>query len=473
LVSDRPQKIAVIGATDYKCHSSEVLVESFPWHALKKSPNLADYDVVVLNLLSLDDPMQLDYSAVRKVLDVRVAQEVLRKRDGAIFVLGDPRFTMKVKRDGTEQDEPFLCWTGVEFFWDERAGDTLERRRAAIDGPFKPFADKLVRWRYSLTGCRPDEEGFASVWDVETMQEKRQHPTAELNKICENSYGNALVFTVAHAVEGPTHSRYSGTATQRLSNPMCFLPESTLREDEALEFVLRDLCGVNISAPEPPWITEFVAPGQNEVDHEILELEDRIHGLIEERDQLVEKRAELRTPLKLLYETGAALEEAVRTVLEALGVEVERPEEDRANEDGWIRVLIDDEIFEGVLEVKGVKSKHFNLEGLRQLTDWIERGRTYRKKTYTGIFVGNSAREEPPRLRMWPFNKNWIEQAEMRGYAAIRSEDLYVLYLLDRTSRLDRNALWRGLFSTKGPFNMRPYWAGLSEEEKNQLSGPP
>lgn len=57
----------------------------------------------------------------------------------------------------------------------------------------------------------------------------------------------------------------------------------------------------------------------------------------------------------------------------------------------------------------------------------------------------------------------------MRKYAAIRAEDLYVIYLLAQTDRLDRDRFWRELFSTTGPFKMRPYWEQLSEEEKEEL----
>lgn len=156
-------------------------------------------------------------------------------------------------------------------------------------------------------------------------------------------------------------------------------------------------------------------------------------------------------------------------MLGELGAEVETPGEDRANEDGWVSVQVGDEKFEGVLEIKGVKTKHFNLERLRQLVEWIERGWTLREKTYTGIFVGNSSREDPPRRRVWPFNSNWVKQAKMRGHVGIRSEDLYILYLLDRTDRLDRDEFWRELFCTKGPFDMRRYRKRLTNDEKAYL----
>lgn len=450
-------------------------MECFSWDRLKKVTNLADYDVVILDLLSLQGPRDLDVPVFRKMLDIRTAQQVLSKTDGALFVLGDPRFTIKWESDRAKHEEPFLGWTGIEFFWDDRPGTTVEREWQVNRDLFKPFAGKLVRWYYSLVTCRPYPEEFSKVWDIKAMRANEAEPTVLVNKILKNSYNNALVFSVIYAVEyfPDRNARFLGSkSTEELSGPIFFLPASSLSEAETLEFVLRDICGLDVSAPEPEWVSEFVAPGQERVDRELAELQDRIERLLEEHDRKAEDRAEARKPLKLLYETGAALEEAVWSVLEALGAEVERPE-DRTKEDGWITVQIGNETFNGVLEVKGVKSKHFSLEGLRQLTDWRERGMMLREKTYHGVFVGNSSIEDPPRRRLWPFNKNWVEQAEMRGYAAIRTEDLYILYLLDRTGRIDRDEFWRQLFSTTGPFNMQLYREKLTDEEKGQLENLP
>ncbi len=58
--------------------------------------------------------------------------------------------------------------------------------------------------------------------------------------------------------------------------------------------------------------------------------------------------------------------------------------------------------------------------------------------------------------------KNWDEQAGMRGYAAIRTEDPYMIYLFDQTGRFDREECWRQLFSTSDPL----IYATLLEEAR-------
>lgn len=106
LVEERPKKIALIGAADYNYVSPEARVECFAWDWLKKVTNLADYDAVVIDLLSLRHSEQLDVGALRRVLNVRTAQEVLRKTGGAFYVLGDPRFSVQWRSKEGENQPP-------------------------------------------------------------------------------------------------------------------------------------------------------------------------------------------------------------------------------------------------------------------------------------------------------------------------------------------------------------------------------
>jgi hypothetical protein len=474
LTEERQQKIALIGALAPRYESREVRVECFPWNRLKKLTNLADYDVVILDLLSMTDETLQYGKSFESVLNEQSMLEVLVSKNqgspnGAFFVLGDPRFSLtevmppilgvppaptpgtRVSRGSSRpvsrlREIPFLGWTRMVFSWDDRPGDTIERAWEASAGRFKQFADKLGRWQYSLKECRlkldvPDE--FLPVESLHAAIEYEQKALVE--NICGSRYGTSIVFSVRIVAEGRSSYRNAGIGKAHqvvpVTGPIYFLPKSQLTEEATLEFVLRDVCGIDISAPEPEWVSQFVAPGQEEVNSEIDKLNARIDGLREDLARKVDERAEVRQPLRLLYETGPKLEEAVRSVLEALGAEVEQPGEDRKNkEEGWVTARVGAETFEGVLEIKGVKTKHFDTDGLRQLTTWIHRGISSRRKRYTGIFVGNSSREHPPRRRTPPFSKDWVEEAEMLGYAAILTADLYALYLLDRTGRLDRDA---------------------------------
>jgi hypothetical protein len=70
-----------------------------------------------------------------------------------------------------------------------------------------------------------------------------------VDSICHNRYGNELMFSVRLvAKERPDDYNLKTPSVMPLSNPIIFVPETELSEDEALELVLRDLCGVDISS---------------------------------------------------------------------------------------------------------------------------------------------------------------------------------------------------------------------------------
>ena len=227
--------------------------------------------------------------------------------------------------------------------------------------------------------------------------------------------------------------------------------------------------GVEISSPEPEWMQEFMAPGQEEVDRAIEQVDAEIEALEERRENLLCEREEVRRPLALLYQSGDALEEAVWSALEALGAEVERPDKGSNLEDGWATVRLGEDVLEFVLEIKGEEKQHFGFKSLRQLTDWISNGIDRDGKEYKGLMVGTGSRTRHPKWREWPFNNNFASNAKQRRHAAIRSEDLYVAYLPDRRDELERETFWRCLHATRGPVDMRPYWRKLTPEEVRQL----
>jgi hypothetical protein len=480
--AERRLRVAVIGASGYEHGSGAASVECFRWNELRKIKNLADYDVVVLNVLSLDRPEDMDAEAFRTALDVRTTRQILQDGSGSIFVLGDPRFDLPSEFGGRVYAEPFLSWTGLEFSWDDRGGVAVEKVWPNHEeGPIVTYASNLDRYRFSMVGCRPfldEEEGLWGIWGRKELEEEGLEASVSIEGICANRYGQHVAFIVNHTTEpvvegvrrhvgGRTYT--TGVEPKPASGPIVFLPESRLSEEQTLELVLRDMFGVELSAPEPEWIGAFRAPGQEEVDETIAEIDAQIETLLERREELLCEREEVRRPLGLLYQTGDALEEAVWSVLEALGAEVERPEKGSNLEDGWVTVRLGDDVLEFVLEIKGVDREHFDFKGLRQLTDWVSNGIDLRGKEYKGLLVGNSSLTQPPRRRVWPFNNNFVGNAEKRRHAAIRSEDLYVLYLLNRRGELDREEFWRKLYETRGPFDMRPHRKKLTAEEVEQL----
>ena len=126
---------------------------------------------------------------------------------------------------------------------------------------------------------------------------------------------------------------------------------------------------------------------------------------------------------------------------------------------------------EGVLEIKSAKSDQFSEDGRRQVLDWIERGRTLRDKNYKGIFIGNSAVTKPLKIRSDrpdAFSDSWKKAAKLSQICAMKSEDLFLIYLLHKQGKVNLNEFWTELFATDGIFNVKP----LLPKEPKQTAPP-
>lgn len=476
----RQVRIALVGATGYEHFSSAAKVECFLWQELRRAGNLSDYDVLILDLLSLEDPRLIDVEDVKEMLDADTTREVVGNGEGAIYVLGDPRF--RLQWDGAEGRivEPFLSWTGMEFEWDDRGGSALVRDAGGPSGPLGTITANLDRYAYSLASCRPVSDparGLRGVWDVDLFNGTGRDAICEVDSLCATRYGTSVAFVAFHAIV-TSHApvRQVGrrvyvdeNAPEARSGPIVFLPEGRLSEPETIELILREMHGVEISAPEPGWVEGFTAPGQREIDDAIAHTDAEIAAFARRREELLRDREDARRPLGLLYQTGDALEDAVWSALEALGAEVERPEKGTNLADGRATVRLGDEALEFVLEIKGEQRQEFGIKGLRQLADWINDAIDRGEDPPKALMVGNGSRATHPRLRGWPFNHNFVTNARRRGHAAVRSEDLYVAYLLDRRGELDRESFWKKLHETRGPVDTREYRKKLTGAEAEQL----
>lgn len=478
----RQLRVAILGAAGYEHESDAAKVECFAWDRLRKVKNLADYDVLIVDLLSLDGPDGIDARQFKRLFDAKTASQILGEGEGAIYVLGDPRFELSHETPEARVTEPFLLWTGMEFRWDGRGGEVLEAGPVGRFGPFASLATGVDRYEYGMSDCEPvrdDEAWLWGVWNLSTFNGAGLRADCVVSDILTTRYGPSVAFVARHTMvlAQDVVQRYRGgkglagsRAPEVVSGPMVFLPGGRLSEGETIELILRDVHGVETSAPEPEWIEDFVAPGQREIDGAIAETDAEVEALLQRREELLREREEARRPLELLYQTGDALEEAVWSVLEALGAAVKRSEKGLNASDGWASVRLGGDVLEFVLEIKGEEKEHFGFKSLRQLTDWISEGIDSEGKEYKGLMVGNGSRTRPPRWRVWPFNSNFVGNAEKRRHAAIRSEDLYVLYLLDRRGELDREGFWRALHETRGPFDARPYREKLTAAEAERLA---
>jgi hypothetical protein len=114
-VSSETKKILLIGAKGYDRAKEGLRLDCMPWDKLPKISNVRDYDVLIINLLSISteaDRQKVDWKKFNELLDFRAASDILA-HEGKIVVLGDPRFEIPTRK--TSGTKEFLNWTGATF----------------------------------------------------------------------------------------------------------------------------------------------------------------------------------------------------------------------------------------------------------------------------------------------------------------------------------------------------------------------
>ena len=473
-MAKQKHKVILIGAKGYQRTTGNLRVDCFLWSQIAKVRNIRDYDTIILDLLPFENEIsreEVAWEYFSYLLDFHNTMDVLMN-GGRIIVIGNPVFKMNYKQKqekgdkiGKESNEKeFLSWTGINFVWDSEPGDTIIFKDDYNHRPYAKYINKLNRWDYSLTTCNANTETLSSRFDLDSMKKQSYDINLSKDLFCYNRYKNGLAFSLRYQ-----HRRYAFQNWQVVAEfgPITILPKISLPEDDTIQIVLTEICGIAANLPEPEWLSEFSAPGQKTIDNKIMRDKEELKNTLNRLNKAMDQRQECRKCLKLLYEREFALEPVVRDILRVLGAYVENPVE-KDKEDGWIVVKFTDKTFEGVLEIKSTKSDTFSEEDRKQLLDWIDRGRTLRQKNYKGIFIGNSAVDKPHKERHWAFSDSWSKSAELSEICALKTEDLYSLHLLNARGKMDRDKFWRDLFETNGIFDMKNYRDALSLKEETE-----
>jgi len=475
-MSNRQRKIMLIGATGYNRSDDGIKIDCFEWRGIQKIKNIKDYDVLILDLLKLDTEEArkiIKWKHFISILNFDTTKANMRS-NGMIIVIGDPRFNVideTIRMGGGSKQiinsniVKFLDWSGLDFYWDDLPGTTTIIRCDYNHKEFREYLKYLKDWKYSLSTVEISMERKESFNNIEYNIKNNLEISIEKNDLCQNRYYNSLAFELRYQTLENVPTYYGVTKKLKWSfGPMIFLPKIKLNEDDTLLLILEDVCGLEMELPEPEWLEQYSAPGQAEIDNKIKEIETKSAKLSNQLEEEQLKKENIRKCLKLLYEIKRPLEPVVREMLEVLGVQVEEPK-DNNKEDGWIKVNIEGKIYEGVLEIKSTKSEQFGEEGIKQLLDWINRGIRLRKKKYKGIFIGNNAINIPPDKRPDAFSDSWAKSAELSDICALKSEELYFIYLLKSKNKINLNLFWEELFNTNGIFNMKSFLDKIDYKE--------
>ena len=313
------EKILVLGA------SNLVGVHCVNWGDLR-IPNLADYDVVFLNGVSLVTVAKLaeaqrstpDYKEEWNTLHSRLgrAMDRCRERLREVLVTGGKVYAIVPKieyfyfgRGGQriphhgEIDLQKLALP-LQFNVEQEEGDTISTR----DDAFDSYMRLVRRWSFSFSA--PALEFIAS--DL-AQDDKGLKVTGYYSPIAVNRQAR------------PIACRFTFIAWHRdgsaPSSQLALLPEPTeATAEEGIRVLLQSLHDYAAPAPVPPWFSAIELPGEQDLAANAADAREELRRAQQRVDEAFCEMENATKPKRILIETGLPLQETVRQLFESIGI---------------------------------------------------------------------------------------------------------------------------------------------------------
>jgi hypothetical protein len=377
---------------------------SIAWDA--PFPNFADPDILIINLNTLDDQtiQAIDKSKFQKaMLDIT---DKFMYGNGTIIVIASPH--------SNEKGHPNRVLSPVSF----RTVAVQEGHNIKIDSghPFTRYLNRVKSFDFYL-------ENFDVAPEIPSKL-KRDKTEAKLevlsNNLATDNAGHVLSIGYKVSINNATKVHESG---QVFILPPC----RDLPGDEAIDSIIENLKRSEVKESPPTWVATIPIEGLDVVAANVKQLMAR-KAAVDARLAVEEKRRlELTDHTRLLFASGAELEDAVFKAFKQLGFdEIERIRE--KNKEDWVFKFQTLSRYEyGIIEVKGAEERIAHAH-LTQCSKWSDEYFEKNAKASKAILITNQYRLQDYKASIDKrkyFDFNELEYARMKDIVVLPSYALF------------------------------------------------
>ncbi|MEH2174497.1 hypothetical protein [Nostoc sp.] len=435
------KRILVLGSAP---HTRQI--SSYAWDRLPESLNVADYDVVILNLEPFLDQNFADNINIERFPSWQHFAKLVFSQGSELIIIGQP--TIYIGKNPRINISMWLPPLLPELVVD--SGEEIRN----IDPEFTYYFKYVRRWFFHRTSNYIPNE---YIW---THYLNLVHPQADdlgirYHSLAQTRFQEDIAFRMKFQALGVAGGNFIDSqkplAVLRISGDVICLPIPTeISAQEAVDLILQERYKLQFESTPPAWIEAYKLPHELPIEAEIDRCKDAIKQLEKELTAATIRLGEESRFRKLLYEQGeAALEPVVRDVLRELDAQVDEPKQP-GKEDGR---LIDLKQRRGMLEIKGL-THQLKLREVRQLDQWVRDALIDEDWESKGILIVNAFRNEPLGNRGEPFPLNCIQAAKKSEQCLITTIQLYNALCALQRGELNLEIFWDTIFSTSGVFSL-------------------
>jgi len=449
---ERPRRILVIGS-----RPTAQAVDSFEWDVLPVDLNVADYDVVIMDLVPLED------EALRRQIDIeRMPPPAQFARlifsDAELVFIGLPHLRIG-NNPHVELPGPYLPAFPTVVF---ESGQLID----VVIPETEPYFELVDSYSFHASEPFLSYSSDSSKAFIAAVNPAADAFEPVFVPLARTRFGAAVGFTLAFLLgrraEGGEYiqgRRYQpGEAISvGCARSVLWLPAATrVSPSGAVDRLLASRYGLAAQAPEPAWLNDILLPAEIPIRGEIAALTKQRSEVSSQIDRASVDLIRERQFLQLLYEQGEdVLEPVVREALRHLGADVEDPTV-KGREDGR---LTDPRERSGILEIKG-RTGSLRLSDVRELDQWVRDSLIEEGRRSKGILIFNGFSNLNPADRPDPFPSNCVQAAERSGIVLLTTRQVLEALTRLQVGKLNVDEYWDAVFGEDGVSQLPEFTSG-------------
>ncbi len=312
-LDSRQRRVLVIGSPGQ--HAAQAVGWLDEW------PSLADFDVVIINLQSLDHAMLVKLSRQDKdrLKRMRVQLFDLLMSRGEIYCIMAPFLafgsTIYYPDGNSEPEWSNLAWSPIGVNFIEIRGETVHLEG---ESKFESYLRQVGGWEGYINATaslyfaeeRLKEEGHLAEGEEVFWQ---QMPLAL------NRFGKPLAASVCFGVRAFEEQRQD-YKIKFISDYLHLLPPPTkIPLEKGIDLLIEEAKGLPARTITPDWADLYALPGEDHLQQKINEAQKIIRNAEREQKRHFQAYRELLRTRALLYEHGQNLKLAVMDVFQRMG----------------------------------------------------------------------------------------------------------------------------------------------------------
>jgi len=423
-VETSEKRILVIGHT-LKSRS----LKSFKWKEFPKDYNIADYDVVIIDFTTIDEPPYHKDHPIESDYLINF----LSNPENEMLLIGKPyHFKFKVLDSNSTYIIDFENLFPFFPAFIEAQGEEIRD----VVKEYSYYFSKVKRWNRQLK--------------YKTISELRKSGQGINRWSSEKMFGSdkfSFQFqSIANTVsKHPIAVVFNFQSTEKLTAKVVCLPKTTeIPAIEGIKLILKYRYGFKFESKLPEWVECFKLPEQMEIEEKISDLNNKKFEIDKEINSLSIRLKENIKFQELLYESGNILAYTVHDALELIGATVDRTE--KFQDDGLFTDPFDRRY---TLEIKGVV-KSAARSHIRQLEDWKEKAEVDNGWKGKGLLIVNAYKELPLQERRVPFPDDCVNKAEFEKICLLTTTQLFKALQTFQEGKLDRKDFWDAIYNSNG-----------------------